>query len=228
MTLKNSIIKLAAIAIVTFGLVDVGQADVILTPEEYELGQLINQYRADNGKAEIPVTVSLTNVAQLHVNDLHVYEPDSHPGCNMHSWSANGNWSPVCYTPDHANAEGMWNKPREITNNLYTGNGYEIAYGNSNGATAIDAFLAWQQSPPHNDVLLNNGIWSNGSLNPWPAMGIGILEDHAVVWFGETVDPQGNASTAPEPSAGLLLLVGLVSVLSRRKKEFSQHHGTRN
>ena len=34
----------------------------------------------------------------------------------------------LCYTWDHANAAGMWNKPREITNYQYLGNGFEIAY----------------------------------------------------------------------------------------------------
>ena len=34
----------------------------------------------------------------------------------------------MCYTADHANASGMWDKPREITGNAYGGNGFEIAY----------------------------------------------------------------------------------------------------
>ena len=34
---------------------------------------------------------------------------------SMHSWSANGSWTPCCYTADHARKECMWNKPGEIT-----------------------------------------------------------------------------------------------------------------
>lgn len=171
---------------------------VCLTAEENELAQLINQYRAQNGLQPIPVTESLTNVAQLHVKDLHNHNPDSgtdpitNGECNMHSWSANGNWTPVCYISDHTYATGMWNKPREITNNIYTGNGYEIAYGTSGQATAAGSLSGWQNSSSHNDVILNSNGW--GSFNPWPGMGIGIYEHHAVVWFGDKTDPQGTVS----------------------------------
>ena len=195
------------------------QADVVLSAEEYELGQLINQYRAGNGLASIPVTVSLTDVAQKHVNDLHVYEPDSDSNCTMHSWSANGIWSPVCYTANHANAQGMWDKPREITNNLYSGNGYEIAFNAGLGqASGVVALTAWQNSPAHNDVILNQGIWNGLNFNPWPAMGIGIFEHHAVVWFGETTDPQGNANSVPEPSAMLIFSTGFAAFIFRHRR----------
>jgi len=168
--------------------------DECLSPQEAQLADLINAYRADNGLAAIPVTVSLTVVAQWHAWDLDTNAP--HDGsCNLHSWSAQDAWSAVCYTSDHAQAQGMWDKPREITQDAYAGNGYEIAYWSSGTATPSGALAGWQSSSGHNDVILNQGIWTG--RNPWPAMGIGMREGYAVVWFGDIADPQGNISTCP-------------------------------
>ncbi len=131
-----------------------------LSAEEAELVRLINEYRNANGLADVPASRSLTLVAQWHVIDLHENNPDTGQdhgwACNMHSWSDQHPdlWNPVCYTGDHQYASGMWNKPREITNNVYTSNGYENAYGSSSQATAAGAFNAWKNSPGHNEVIL--------------------------------------------------------------------------
>ena len=160
-----------------------------LSANEATLAQLVNNYRQAQGLAQIPVTVSLTAVAQWHVWDLDVNHP--HGGqCNLHSWSDGALWTPVCYTADHANASGMWDKPREITANAYTGNGFEIAYWTTGIASPAGALSAWQNSSPHNDVILNAGIWQ--SYDPWPAMGVGMRAGYAVIWFGSTADPQGT------------------------------------
>lgn len=47
--------------------------------------------------------------------------------CNLHSWSNNGYglWNGCCYTSNHAAASCMWDKPREISGGIFTGNGYE-------------------------------------------------------------------------------------------------------
>lgn len=167
-----------------------------LTTNETTLADLLNDYRVQNGLAPVPVTRSLTAVAQWHVWDLDANHP--HGGeCNLHSWSDWGSlWTAVCYTADHANASGMWLKPREITANIYTGNGFEIAY--SGGGDPASALNLWKQSPAHNDVILNAGVWE--SYNPWPAMGVGMGNGYAVVWFGSAPDPQGTiqpCSTTP-------------------------------
>jgi len=168
-----------------------------LSEEEAELVRLINEYRNANGLADVPASRSLTLVAQWHVIDLHENNPDTGQdhglACNMHSWSDQhpALWNPVCYTSDQQYASGMWNKPKEITNNIYTGNGYENAYGSGGQATAADAFNAWKNSSGHNDVILEQGIWSGSN---WPAMGVGIYEHHAVLWFGDQSDPQGTVT----------------------------------
>ncbi len=163
-----------------------------LSTDEATLAQLMNDYRQAECLAPIPVTASLTAVAQWHVWDLDVNHPYGGE-CNLHSWSDGSLWTPVCYTADHANASGMWDKPREITANAYTGNGFEIAYWTSGTATPEGALSGWQGSSGHNDVILNAGIWE--SYNPWPAMGVGMRAGYAVIWFGGTADPQG---TIPE------------------------------
>jgi uncharacterized protein YkwD len=163
-----------------------------LSAEEAELARLVNAYRNENGLSDVPVSKSLSHVAQAHVIDLHEHEPDSGTDsrgmeCNLHSWSDQGDWSAVCYTDDHEYAEGMWDKPREITDNAYTGNGYENAHGTSGQATASGALSGWQNSPPHNAVILEQDGWSD-----WQAMGVGVYEHHAVLWFGHETDPQGT------------------------------------
>jgi peptidoglycan hydrolase-like protein with peptidoglycan-binding domain len=167
--------------------------DVCLTSEEAELARSVNAYRVENGLAAVPVSRALTMVAQLHVRDLQEFRPNSGTddrgqACNLHSWSANGPWTAVCYTPDHANSAGMWNKPREIAG--YPGIGFENAFASfGRPATAAAALDAWKASPGHNQTILQQGIWQRFD---WPAMGVGISENFAVLWFGDTADAQGE------------------------------------
>jgi uncharacterized protein YkwD len=165
-----------------------------LSADEVRLTQLVNDYRATNGLAAVPVSKSLTQVGQAHVRDLHHYQPHAQPDCNLHSWSAQGHWNPVCYTANHANASGMWNKPREVTGGLYSANGYENAYQTSGQVNADTAFANWISHAAHNDLILERGVWAGRA---WPAMGVGIYEGYAVLWFGDGADPQGTVSLCP-------------------------------
>ncbi len=159
-----------------------------MTDEETKLYNIMMEYRKDKGLPVIPVSKSLTMVAQTHVKDLQNNKPDQ-GRCNAHSWSSKGKWSSCCYTPDHAQAKCMWSKPGELTS--YSGNGYEIAFGSSNARyngyvlTAEDALKGWQGSPGHNAVIVNSGIWKD--LH-WNAIGVGIYGGFAVVWFGAEED----------------------------------------
>jgi uncharacterized protein YkwD len=152
-----------------------------LTQEEKHLYDLIMKYRKELKLPEIPLSKSLTFVAQTHVKDLKENKPEKGE-CNMHSWSSKGKWTECCYTDDHAQAECMWDKPREMTS--YKGNGFEISYWSSAGATADEALKSWKNSPHHNDVIINKDIWKD----KWNAIGIGIFENHAAVWFGNEID----------------------------------------
>ncbi|HAA17794.1 MAG TPA: CAP domain-containing protein [Cytophagales bacterium] len=153
-----------------------------LSTEEQKLYDLIMEERALEGLPNIPLSKSLTMVAQTHARDLENHQPDAGE-CNLHSWSDQGDWTPCCYTPDHAQAQCMWDKPREITD--YTGNGFEISYWSSRRASAEEALDSWRGSSGHYAVIMNQGTWDD---NQWQAMGIGLYGTYGVVWFGTAKD----------------------------------------
>ncbi len=159
--------------------------------ESLALCEEINAYRVSEGLDAVPVSVALMTVAEAHVADLSAHPEIAQGECNLHSWSEGSpEWSGCCYTADHAQAQCMWSKPSQLTEswgaNQYTGNGFEIAAGGTGSPEA--ALAAWQGSPPHHAVILNDDIWADYS--PWPAMGCGLLNGYAAVWFGDAVDPQ--------------------------------------
>ncbi|MBT1696500.1 CAP domain-containing protein [Fulvivirgaceae bacterium PWU4] len=164
----------------------------ILSKEEQKLYELIMEYRKSKGLPPIALSAKLTKVAQAHARDLSEnYKFDFDNKCNPHSWSKNGKWSPCCYTNDHKEAKCMWDKPREIAD--YAGNGYEIAYYSSKGATAEEGLTGWKASPAHNPLIVNEGIWNQVQ---WKAIGIGLYGEYGIVWFGEVED---DATPAPAP-----------------------------
>ncbi len=144
------------------------------------LAELINEYRVKNGLRAIPVSRSLTRVAEAHVKDLQKnYQPGE---CNLHSWSANGPWKSCCYTGKEFAC--MWNKPREISG--YKGDGYEITVGahSTLPGDAMNPWLAvneWAHSNPHRAVILNEGEWADSK---WKAIGAAQSSNYASAWFG--------------------------------------------
>lgn len=154
-----------------------------ITREEYKLYTIVNQYRNSRGLHTIPLSRSLTAVAQTHVRDLMEHFTQGGAG-NAHSWSSYGSWTACCYTPDHAQAQHMWNKPSQLT--PYKGDGFEIAYGNLGTFTAEDALKGWKSSPGHHSVIINTGIWADAR---WSAIGIAIYKNYSVIWFGKDTDP---------------------------------------
>lgn len=161
----------------------VSAVEVSLSEEEQRLYDLMMQYRQEHHLPVIPLSASLTYVAQSHARDLQNYPPQD--GCLLHSWSDQGNWTPLCYPaqPTEEQQKGMWNKPREMT--MYPDAGYEIAYVHISAATAEGALSDWKSSPIHDAVMLNMGEWEGAT---WRAIGIGIYGHYAVVWFGEKKD----------------------------------------
>lgn len=161
-------------------------ASTCLSAEEYKLYGLIMEYRKSNKLEAIPLSAKLSKVAQAHVRDLaDHYTFDVKNKCNPHSWSSKGSWSSCCYTSDHKKAQCMWDKPKEIAN--YMGNGYEIAYYSSAGASAQEGMDGWKVSPSHNPLLINLGTWNQVK---WNAIGVGIYKEYAAVWFGEERDEE--------------------------------------
>ncbi|MEI6456356.1 MAG: CAP domain-containing protein [bacterium] len=162
-------------------------SDVCLSETELEIYKQINQYRKEKGLDSVPLSKSLTYVAQVHVRDLAENHPNS-KRCNMHSWSDQGIWTPCCYTKDKKKAECMWNKPKELTN--YISAGFEIAFWTNIPFLSPVKFAAlslkeWKKSPAHHQVIVNLSPWDRFS---WMAMGVGYYKGYAVVWFGELDD----------------------------------------
>ncbi len=77
----------------------------------------------------------------------------------------------------------MWDKPKEIAG--YESPGYEIAYWHSAMAMPGEALEVWKKSPGHHAVLANLGPFKQAN---WKAIGVGVYQQSAVVWFGELED----------------------------------------
>ena len=161
-----------------------------LSNKEAKLYFLVNEYRASLGLKKLSFSKSLTTVARTHVADSNAYSPENQVDArgikgNLHSWSANGSWNPVVYTPDHHYKELMWSKPRELTS--YTGYGYEISVGTSGySMTPEKALDSWKGSSGHNAVIIGSGDWSM-----LKTMGVSIEGGYAHIWFGSDPDPAG-------------------------------------
>ncbi len=158
--------------------------DFCLSGSELKLYNLINNYRKKSKLPEIPVSRSLCYVAKSHVMDLAVNQPDT-ADCNLHSWSDKGKWAECCYGREKFNNTCMTSKPAELTN--YQGKGYEIAFWENVDADPEVVLELWTSSQASNDLILNNDIWKGKT---WKAIGVGIQEGYAVVWFGAESDPE--------------------------------------
>lgn len=170
--------------------------EICLSPAEEALYKQVNEYRAQKGLPEIKLSYSLCVVAITHCHDQAANYKQGR-SCNLHSWSDQGNWKPVCYTPDHRKAALMWSKPRELTN--YPGDGYEISFYSNYAyptaeAAAADILNGWKKSQGHNNVIINRAIWKNVE---WQAMGVGIFGGYANVWFGKEKDDAPQPITCP-------------------------------
>ena len=165
-----------------------------LTEKEAKLYYMINAYRESLGLPKLSFSKSLTEVARAHVRDSNTYTPENQVDSrgeqgNLHSWSGNGSWTCLVYTDDHHYGNGMWSKPREITN--YTGNGYEISAKYSGMISPETALNLWKNSPGHNQVMSTQGMWSD-----LKTMGVSIDGHYAHVWFGSDADPDGYYDVA--------------------------------
>lgn len=164
------------------------------------LARGINAHRVAHGLPAVPLSRSLTEVAKTHVFDLertgaNWATHESGVPCNLHSWSATGPWSSVCYTRDHRYAGEMWNKPQQVTGDLYPWPGVEIAHWSLKPVSAVSSVAAWQSSPSHDAVILERAKWKGAQ---WPAMGVALMHNYAVVWFGSNPDPQGTVTQCEE------------------------------
>lgn len=151
--------------------------------EAERLIDAVYDLRAANGLTAIPLSPTLERVARAHVADLERHSRNGR--CNLHSWSPNGAWSPCCYTPDHAQARCMWEKPREIGRGAYLGDGFEIVCWHSERMTVDIAMRCWRDSRAHQNVLLNRREWRDIE---WRALGVAMSAHYAVLWVGQVAE----------------------------------------
>ena len=169
-----------------------------LTEKEAKLYYKINAYRESLGLPKLSFSKSLTEVARAHVRDSNTYTPENQVDSrgeqgNLHSWSGNGSWTRLVYTDDHHYGNGMWSKPREITN--YTGNGYEISSRSSGMISPERALNLWKNSPGHNSIMTTQ-ITGDVDWSDLKTMGVSIDGHYAHVWFGSDADPDGYYDVA--------------------------------
>lgn len=168
-----------------------------VTAAEAELVQLVNAYRVQNGRPALPATRWLSSTAQWHAWDSETNGHTFVPPCGPHSWSGARPdlWTAVCYTPDHAQAAQMWNKPSQISGGRYIGTGYELIAFAGPPQTPQGALAQWQGSPAHNTVILQQGVWAGVNLT---GLGVSIQGATATLWFGDGADPD-----SPLPACAL-------------------------
>ncbi|MBN2237335.1 MAG: SPOR domain-containing protein [Bacteroidales bacterium] len=184
--MKKTIVFLILTSILStakvFGQTDTIPKDFCISSEEYQLYQLINDYRKAFALPPIALSKSLSYVAIAHVRDLSAnYKPDSN--CNMHSWSAKGRWKPICFPTDQSKKNNVWLKAKEIIG--YPSEARELTYWSNVENTPQQILSFWRKNKASSEMILNLGKWES---SPWKAVGVGIQDGYAVLWFGKEID----------------------------------------
>jgi hypothetical protein len=157
--------------------------DYCLNDEELQLFNLLNDLRKSRGLPALQLSKSLSYTAYQHVRDLYINRPDT-SGCNMHSWSDKGNWTPVCFPREQGKKKNVCDKPKELT--MYPGQAHEILYWVNGTALPEEIFDQWRNTNQSSSLILNTGKWLKTN---WKNMGISIYKGYSSMWLGEAIDP---------------------------------------
>lgn len=156
--------------------------DFCISSEEYQLYQLINDYRKVFALPDVVLSKSLSYVAIAHARDLAAnFNPDTI--CNMHSWSDKGRWKPICFPFEQSRKNNVHLKAKEIIG--YPKEAFEITYWSNVENSPKQILGFWRENTVSADLLINRAKWENRT---WKAIGIGIEDGYAVVWLGEGID----------------------------------------
>jgi hypothetical protein len=150
-------------------------------PEEKKLYSLINDYRSRYKLPSLQYSDSLSFVASTHSVDLIVaYENN---GCNLHSWSKYGDWTPGCLSPTQGDISIMTHKPKEIIGMDELG--FEMVHLHQNKeepCNAACAFSYFYQMNMFRHMMREEGY------PKWKKMGLNIFQGAASVWFTPAED----------------------------------------
>ena len=158
-----------------------------ISSQEKELYRIVNEYRVLNNLLQIPLSESLSLVANRHLLDLVLNVKSM-----THGWS-NCNYD----IKDQKTWDCVFESPKRL-NSGYRGKGYENLYRNKTGnASAVLALEAWKKSDIHNSLILNLKTFKDMKFD---AFGIAINGQYAALWFGaggNRADTIKNSSTMP-------------------------------
>ena len=160
--------------------------DFCISQKEYQLYELINKYRAKLMLEPIVLSNSLCYVAKTHARDL----SQNHPigdDCNMHSWSANGDWKPFCFPSDQNRKNDVKDKARELTS--YPGKAWEITYWDNQELNLDNVVEFWTSIEYTAAILSNTEKWKD---KVWKSIGVGIQDGYVLLWLGEKEDVELN------------------------------------
>lgn len=138
---------------------------------EKELYRIVNEYRAQNNLPEIPLSESLSLLANRHLLDITL---------NLKTFTHG--WSNCPYNiKDNDTWKCVFDAPKRLKTG-YDGRGFENLYRNNGGnATPSLALAAWKKSAMHNSLILNLDNWKDTKFD---AFGVAISGQFAALWFG--------------------------------------------
>lgn len=142
-----------------------------VSSEERALLELVNRYRAANGRSELRLSSPLSIVANRRMLDL-----------KQNFKTLTHSWSNCKYD---INDQKTWpcvtDSPQRLRSG-YDGEGYETLFRTAMGrALPIPALDAWKKSPLHNSIILNLSIFKDLE---WDELGVAIDGQFAALWFG--------------------------------------------
>jgi hypothetical protein len=155
--------------------------------DEKALFEIINKYRAANGRSAIKLSAPLSVLGNRRMLDLR-----QNLKTLTHSWSN---------CPYELKNEKTWPCVMDAPERLksgYRGQGYETLFRTATGnATPNAAIEAWKKSALHSSIILNQGMFQS---MPWDEVGVAIDGQYAALWFGY---PGGGANVVVQNTVGL-------------------------
>ena len=170
-----------------------------ISSQEKELYQIVNDYRARNNLPLIPISESLSMVANRHLLDL-----------VLNVKSLTHGWSNCAFDMNDQKSWGCALDSPKRLNSGYNGRGFENLYRSKTGnASAVLALEAWKKSDLHNSLLLNLKTFKETRFD---AFGIAINGQYAALWFGSNMS--GETESVKNSAVGESLALSFEKVVS--------------